>query len=489
MTMKRTFTYFAIALMGGLFALGAHELFLNPQRGPSGGVSGTSGPGLVKYVNLPGPGGSVMAAPDFVDAAERTVNAVVHVTTEAMVVQNDPLAQFFWGYRQAPSTPVRGAGSGVIISDDGYIVTNNHVVEGADKILVHLNDKRQFEAKVIGRDPSTDLALLKIEATDLPPITYANSDDARVGEWVLAVGNPMNLTSTVTAGIVSAKARNINLLQYDPGQDAFPIESFIQTDAAVNPGNSGGALVNAAGQLVGINSAIASTTGAYSGYSFAIPSNIVRKVTGDLMEFGSVQRAYIGVSIGDVDQELAKQLDMDRIRGVYVKDLTADGAAQASGMKAGDVILKVGNIDVNNVPQLQEQVGRFRPGDKVAVTVLRKGQENVLNMTLRGREGNTQMAAAPEKSASSALLGAQLVKAAPEELKALKIQNGVKVKSLSGGKLRSSGIREGFIITHIDQQLIREPEDITNALESKQGGVLIEGVYPNGMKAYYGLGI
>jgi S1-C subfamily serine protease len=299
----------------------------------------------------------------------------------------------------------------------------------------------------------------------------------------------MNLTSTVTAGIVSAKARNINLLQYDPGQDAFPIESFIQTDAAVNPGNSGGALVNAAGQLVGINSAIASTTGAYSGYSFAIPSNIVRKVTGDLMEFGSVQRAYIGVSIGDVDQELAKQLDMDRIRGVYVKDLTADGAAQASGMKAGDVILKVGNIDVNNVPQLQEQVGRFRPGDKVAVTVLRKGQENVLNMTLRGREGNTQMAAAPEKSASSALLGAQLVKAAPEELKALKIQNGVKVKSLSGGKLRSSGIREGFIITHIDQQLIREPEDITNALESKQGGVLIEGVYPNGMKAYYGLGI
>jgi S1-C subfamily serine protease len=331
--------------------------------------------------------------------------------------------------------------------------------------------------------------LIKIDAKELPIIQYANSDEVRVGEWVLAVGNPMNLTSTVTAGIVSAKARNINLLQYDQTRDVFPIESFIQTDAAVNPGNSGGALVNAAGDLVGINSAIASTTGAYSGYSFAIPANIVRKVTGDLMEFGNVQRAYIGVSIGDVDQELAKQLDMDRIRGVYVKDITTDGAAGSAGMKAGDVILKVGNIEVNNVPQLQEQVGKFRPGDKVAVTVLRKGQENVLDLVLRGKEGNTTVAPRDEASNASTALGAQLVKATPDELKALKLQNGVKVKSLNGGKLRSSGIREGFIITRIDQQPIREPEDILKAIDSKQGGVLIEGVYPNGLKAYYGLGI
>jgi len=310
-----------------------------------------------------------------------------------------------------------------------------------------------------------------------------------VGEWVLAVGNPMNLTSTVTAGIVSAKARNINLLQYDQTRDVFPIESFIQTDAAVNPGNSGGALVNVSGELVGINSAIASTTGAYSGYSFAIPANIVRKVTGDLMEFGTVQRAYIGVSIGDVDQDLARQLAMDRIRGVYVKDITSDGAAEAAGIKAGDVILKVGSIDVNNVPQLQEQVGKFRPGDKVAVTVLRDGRENVMDLVLRGREGNTKVAARDDATKSGLVLGAQLVKATPDELRALKLQNGVKVKTLNGGKLRSSGIREGFIITRIDQQPMREPEDILNALGSRKGGVLIEGVYPNGMKAYYGLGI
>ncbi|MBL8002321.1 MAG: Do family serine endopeptidase [Flavobacteriales bacterium] len=483
--MKRSLTYLLTGLAGGLLALGIHQGFM----APSAPVARTADPvPPVEYVSIPTAGGAVMEVPDFVEAAERTVNAVVHVTTEAMVQQRDPFAEFFWGYRAAPSVPLRGAGSGVVISDDGYIVTNNHVIEGADRIQVHLNDKRQFDAKVIGRDPSTDLALIKVDASGLPTIPYANSDDVRVGEWVLAVGNPMNLTSTVTAGIVSAKARNINLLQYDQTRDVFPIESFIQTDAAVNPGNSGGALVNASGQLVGINSAIASTTGAYSGYSFAIPANIVRKVTSDLMEFGNVQRAYIGVTIGDVDQDLAKQLDMDRIRGVYVKDITAEGAAQAAGIKAGDVILKVGSIDVNNVPQLQEQVGKFRPGDKVAVTVLREGRENVMDLVLRGREGNTAVAAREERTSSS-LLGAQVVKASPEELRALKIQNGVKVKSLNGGKLRSSGIREGFIITKVDQQPIREPEDLVNALESKRGGVLIEGVYPNGMKAYYGLGL
>ncbi|MBK8612302.1 MAG: Do family serine endopeptidase [Flavobacteriales bacterium] len=487
--MKRTLSYLAVGLAGGLLALGIHDRYLSPSRPLENVVASASTSLPARFVNLPGPGGTIVAAPDFTDAAERTVNAVVHVTTEAMVQQSDPFAQFFWGYRAPAPQPMRGAGSGVIISDDGFIVTNNHVVEGADKIQVHLNDKRQFDATVIGRDPSTDLALIKVDAKDLPAITYANSDAVKVGEWVLAVGNPMNLTSTVTAGIVSAKARNINLLQYNPDQDIFPIESFIQTDAAVNPGNSGGALVNTSGELVGINSAIASTTGAYSGYSFAIPANIVRKVTGDLMEFGAVQRAYIGVSIGDVDQELAAQLAMDRIRGVYVKDITSDGAAEAGGMKAGDVILKVGNMDVNNVPQLQEQVGRFRPGDKVAVTVLRKGEESVLDLTLRGREGNTKVVERKEEATAATLLGAQLVKATAEEMRALKISNGVKVKSLSGGKLRSSGIREGFIITSIDQQPIREPEDVGNALGSKRGGVLIEGVYPNGMKAYYGLGI
>jgi len=275
------------------------------------------------------------------------------VTTETAVNVRDPFADFFWGYRAPQQQQLRqGAGSGVIISADGYIVTNNHVVEGADKISVHLNDNRMYEGKLIGRDPSTDLALLKIDASDLATVPYGNSDAVRVGEWVLAVGNPMNLTSTVTAGIVSAKARNINLLQYDASRDIFPLESFIQTDAAVNPGNSGGALVNVSGELVGINTAIASTTGMYTGYSFAIPVNIVQKVANDLLEFGSVQRAYIGVSIRDIDQVLANEVGLDRIRGVYVNGITDGGAAQHAGMKTGDVIVKVGSIDVNNVPQL-----------------------------------------------------------------------------------------------------------------------------------------
>jgi len=310
----------------------------------------------------------------------------------------------------------------------------------------------------------------------------------KVGEWVLAVGNPMNLTSTVTAGIVSAKARNINLLQYDPGRDVFPIESFIQTDAAVNPGNSGGALVNTDGALVGINTAIASTNGQYTGYSFAVPANIVKKVTNDLLEFGSVQRAYIGVSIRNMDQDLAGQARMDRIRGVFVNGITEGGAAQKAGIMEGDVIIKVGSMEVNNVPQLQEQVGRFRPGDEVTVTIVRNGNEKVVDMELRGKDGTRTLASTTPKEAAL-VLGAQLAQATPSELKALKLESGVKVVAIETGKLRTSGIREGFIITRIDDQPIRQPEDIERAITNKRGGVLIEGIYPNGMKAYYGLGV
>ncbi|HOY28705.1 MAG TPA: PDZ domain-containing protein, partial [Flavobacteriales bacterium] len=310
----------------------------------------------------------------------------------------------------------------------------------------------------------------------------------RVGEWVLAVGNPMNLTSTVTAGIVSAKARNINLLQYDAARDIIPLESFIQTDAAINPGNSGGALVDATGQLVGINSAIASTTGAYSGYSFAIPANIVRKVASDLLEFGSVQRAYIGVSIRDMDQKLADEVGLERIKGVYVNGITDGGAAQKAGMQTGDVIMKVGNIEVNNVPQLQEQVGKFRPGNSVPVTVFRKGKEQVFDMTLRGKEGTT-VANVETRSVGSASLGAEFGLATSSELKALGIEHGVKVTGINGGKFRSSGIKEGFIITRIDQEPIKDPAQLAKLLESKRGGVLVEGVYPNGTRAYYGLGL
>ncbi|HRH69324.1 MAG TPA: Do family serine endopeptidase [Flavobacteriales bacterium] len=484
--MKRAFGYFAMGLAGALLALGGHEMLTSSNAVT---YAASTPPVPVRYVSLPNGTGGTMEALDFTYAAENTVNAVVHVTTETAVNVRDPFADFFWGYRAPQQQQMRqSAGSGVIVSGDGYIVTNNHVVEGADKIQVHLNDSRMFEGTVIGRDPSTDLALLKIDAKDLTTVPYGNSDGVRVGEWVLAVGNPMNLTSTVTAGIVSAKARNINLLQYDAARDIFPIESFIQTDAAVNPGNSGGALVNASGELVGINTAIASTTGGYTGYSFAIPVNIVQKVASDLLEFGSVQRAYIGVSIRDVDQKLADEAGLKKIHGVYVNGITEGGAAQKAGMEAGDVIVKVGTIEVNNVTQLQEQVGKFRPGNRVPVTVIRDGNEQVFDMTLRGKEGAT-VAAVDARSIGSTALGAEFRSASKEELTALDLDHGVKVTAINGGKFRSSGIKEGFIITRVDQEAIKDPAQLEKLLASKHGGVLVEGVYPNGTRAYYGLGL
>ena len=481
--LKQALGYLGMAVAGGLLALGLHDRFqpkgMDQAVGPASSIP-------THYVSQPVDNTTSVAAPDFTAAASKSVDAVVHVTTEA-TVQQAPMYNFFWGYQQRPPQQVRGAGSGVIISDDGYIVTNNHVVEGADKIQVHLNDKRKFEATVIGRDPSTDIALIKVTGEQLPVLAFANSDDVKVGQWALAVGNPMNLTSTVTAGIVSALARNINILQYDPTRDVFPIESFIQTDAAVNPGNSGGALVNTNGDLIGINSAIASTTGSYTGYSFAVPSNIVSKVTHDLMEFGHVRRAYLGVTISDIDQDMAKNLDLKRLNGVYVKDVVPNGAAKKAGMQGGDVIVKVGTMPVNNVPELQGQISKFSPGDKVAITLLRKGNEMVKELTLLDRGGDDGSAPSAELTMPS--LGADLAPATADELGALRIEGGVKVVRLSGGKLRSIGIKEGFIITKVDQQQVKAPKDIERAINNKQGGILIEGVYPNGKKAYYGLGM
>lgn len=478
----RALGYLGMAIAGGLFAVGFGGI-MQPKAQSMAHSADTTAP--ARYVSMAGP----MAAPgsaDFIDAAAKSVDAVVHVTVEA-TVQQAPMYNFFWGYQQRPPQQVRGAGSGVIISDDGFIVTNNHVVDGADKIQVHLNDKRKYDAKVIGRDPSTDIALLKIDATGLPTLGFGNSDDVRVGQWVLAVGNPMNLTSTVTAGIVSAKARSINILQYDPDKDIFPIESFIQTDAAVNPGNSGGALVDTEGQLIGINSAIASTTGSYTGYSFAVPSNIVNKVTHDLMEFGRVRRAYLGVTISDIDQDMATNLDLGRLNGVYVKDVVPSGAAKKAGMQSGDVIVKVGAMPVNNVPELQGEISKFSPGDQVSITLVRKGKETVKELVLLDRAGDESTTA--KAGLTLPALGAELAPAPAAELSALKLDAGVKVVRLSGGKLRSIGIREGFIITRVDQQVMKTPQDIEHALSNKRGGVLIEGVYPNGKRAYYGLGV
>ncbi len=347
-------------------------------------VPGANAPGAKAPVSLASYSGQTssqgIAPVDFTQAAERSVEAVVHVKTKYYRQQQyvDPFYQFFFGRPQQSQQPsAMASGSGVILSNDGYIVTNNHVIEDANEIEVVLNDKRTFTAKLIGTDPNTDLALLKIEATALPTIEIGNSDDLRVGEWVLAVGNPFNLTSTVTAGIVSAKARSINILNSD-----MKIESFIQTDAAVNPGNSGGALVNTQGQLVGINTAIASQTGSYAGYAFAIPTAIMQKVVADLRQFGTVQRALLGIRMLDITQQVKDQLSLESMEGVYVGEVISGSAADKAGMKAGDVIVQVDGRPINASSQLQEQIGRKNPGDQITILVRRGQRSLTLQVTL-----------------------------------------------------------------------------------------------------------
>jgi Do/DeqQ family serine protease len=431
---------------------------------------------------------------DFVEAADKIVNAVVNIKS---IYENsnsqlyyDPFRFFFGDSPYHRPQQQMATGSGVILTEDGYIVTNNHVIKGAQKIEVTLNNKETYEARVVGVDPSTDLALIKIDSEKLPYAQYGNSDEVKVGEWVLAVGNPFNLTSTVTAGIVSAKGRNINIIGGDPRNGQIPIESFIQTDAAVNPGNSGGALVNTRGELIGINTAIASNTGSFTGYSFAIPVNIVQKVVTDLAEFGEVQRALLGVSIRDIDSKLAKEKNLKELSGVFVAGIVENGSADDAGIKEGDIITKIDNISVNSIPQLQEQVGRYRPGDKIAVEIIRNGSIKVIPVILKNKKGNTDIVKRSEVVKESiAGLGATFEAIDNEEKERLKLSGGAKITSLSPGKLRSAGIKEGFIITRIDKKEIKSPEDIESALYNKKGGVLIEGVYPNGMRAYYGFGM
>lgn len=489
--MKKIIGVFAIASVGGLTALGLNHLISNSSSVQSSQLEYQT---PIKYVNLPSNSAAPELAIDFTSAAASSVHSVVNVTTTyPLETQNqylyDPFLDLF-GYRgqRQPQQAPMSTGSGVIISQDGYIVTNNHVVDGADKVEITLNDKRSYSAEVIGKDPSTDLALLKIKEEGLPFIAYGNSDDVKVGEWVLAVGNPFNLTSTVTAGIISAKGRNINMLAGNVEKGQSAIESYLQTDAAVNPGNSGGALVNAKGELVGINSAIASNTGSYTGYSFAIPVNIARKIVADLLEFGEAQRAFLGLSIGDLDGKLAKEKSITQIKGVYIKGVVPGGSGEEAGIKEGDVITKIGEAEVNNTPELLEQVSRYRPGNKVNVTLTRNNQEKVLPVVLKNKDGNTDVVTKPKIEVVSTL-GASFEAVSKDEMKQLNIENGLKVSKLGAGKLLSAGIKEGFIITSVDKKKISTIEDVKTTLENKKGGVLIEGIYPNGMRAYYGFGL
>ena len=428
---------------------------------------------------------------DFNNAAEKTVNAVVHIFSQYnQNYHSDPMLDFFWGPDGSRGIrPQIATGSGVIISNDGYIITNNHVIDDANLISITLNDGRELVADLVGSDPNTDLALLKIEEKNLTYAEFGNSDDVHLGDWVLAVGNPFNLTSTVTAGIVSAKARNINILRNNSKENIFPLESFIQTDAAVNPGNSGGALVNPQGLLVGINTAIASKTGSYAGYSFAIPSNIALKVVNDLKSYGMVQRAFIGVIIQDVTQEIMNNLNLINTKGVLVNGLSEAGAALDAGIEINDVILKVDNINVNDVPELQEQIGKYKPGDIVKLIIRRKRETKLIEVTLRNEKGNTKLIDKRKLEAESTLFGATFINVSKTNLRRLSIKSGVEIQSIKNGKMKDAGINKGFIITHIDKLPITSVNHLMKFLKSKKGGILIEGTYQNGVKGYFGFGI
>ena len=438
-----------------------------------------------RFASLPSAGET-----DFTAAAELSVNAVVHVKVsypnQRQSYTSDPFFEYFFGRPQQREMPAQQAsGSGVIISEDGYIVTNNHVIDKAAQILVVLNDKREFNATLVGTDPNTDIALLKIDASSLPVIRMGNSDDLRVGEWVLAVGNPFNLTSTVTAGIVSAKARNINILNAD-----MKIESFIQTDAAVNPGNSGGALVNTHGELVGINTAIASQTGSYSGYSFAVPVSIVRKVVSDLRQYGIVQRAVLGVQMQEITAELKNEKGLGTLQGAYVAAVVPDGAADKAGIKAGDVITQIDAAPIRSGADLQEQIGRHRPGDSVTITVMRGSTLKTLTAELTNRQGGTGLV---EKNNNTAVLGAELVEISDALKRQLGINYGIQVKNIKNGCLKKAGVPNGYIILKVNNRTIHSVEDmqevVQNALAASERDkvLFLTGCTPSGRVLYYAI--
>ena len=478
--MKKIAGIFLIAMMGGAVTLGLYKAF---EKKPVYSYSRPENIPVRQVNYLPE---APFNLPDFEAAAAISIHAVVHIKSEFQkksLVYDDWFEFFNFGQRSAPReyiSPYSAMGSGVIVSSDGYIVTNNHVVQDAHDIVVTLNDKRAYKATVIGSDPSTDLALIKIDEKELPFLTYGNSDEVRVGEWVLAVGNPFNLTSTVTAGIVSAKARNINILG---SQGA--IESFIQTDAAINPGNSGGALVNTRGELVGINAAIASGTGYYTGYSFAIPVNIVKKIVGDFTKFGKIQRAYIGVYYREIDDQFAREKGITDLRGIFIDDVAEGGPADLAGIKKGDIIMKIQNMPVNGKSELMELIGQHNPGDKVNITVSRGGSVFEFPVTLLSEDSKL----AYVKENKIIIHGATFESLTSNDRSKFNIDYGFKITRLDNGKLKSAGIKEGFILLSIDRQPVRNARQLQEALTRSDGGVLLEGVYSNGLRAYYGIGL
>lgn len=450
-----------------------------------------------------GPGRTI-SQDDFIRTAEQTVNGVVSVKSYATPQRgrqggyegfSDPFLEYFFGQPQRrqprqeeqPKQQQRGLGSGVIISEDGYIVTNNHVIADAERLEVTLNDNRNFEATVIGSDPTTDLALIKIDAPNLHVIPMGNSENLKVGEWVLAVGNPFGFTSTVTSGIVSAKARNISSSTGMPSSGG--IESYIQTDAAVNQGNSGGALVNLRGELVGINSAIYSSTGTYAGCSFAIPTSIVEKVVSDLKSYGTVQRAYLGIRFIELSPELIAEKKLEGpTSGIYVAEIEERSAAMEAGLAEGDIITSINGKPTRSTAEMQEVITHFSPGDKVNIVYYRDGKAYNTETTLRNNRGGVTIT----KAEDCGDLGAKLTAIDEETARRLQIRGGIAVNDIeSGGRIGQAGIREGFIILGINGQRVNKPEQITEMckeISQMQGGdkvLFISGIYPSGKAAYY----
>jgi serine protease Do len=458
-------------------------------------------PSMTRFTSGGLPSGGAVA--DFTYAAEVSTPAVVHIKASAMRQSQQRGMDIFdlfgedFGMRRGGSQKQESSGSGVIVSPDGYIVTNNHVVEGAEELEVVMSNKRTYKAKVIGTDPSTDIAVIQIPAKDLPALAFGSSDAIKVGEWVVAVGNPFNLESTVTAGIVSAKGRGIGILnqraQGRQNNSDTPLESFIQTDAVVNPGNSGGALVNLKGELVGINTAIASPTGSYAGYAFAVPSSLVKKVSSDIIKFGGVQRGYIGIIPEELDSKKAEQYDVKVNNGIYVQGFgESTSAAKDAGLKVGDVITKVDGIDVDSDPKFRELVARKRPGESVVLTVNRGGSVKDYTVMLRNREGGKEIIKTEEADIALNSLGAQFSDLNPREVQRLQrvnIGGGVKVNTMDAGKLARVGVEEGFIITKVNDKSVRSVKELKAALAGKKGSkVQMEGLYLDYPEDVYSFG-
>ena len=446
--------------------------FVNPDGSSSGQ------PAVYRTVNL-----TADNYPDFTYAAEHCIDAVVYVKVTAIQQGYTPnnMLEYFFGFGSPSQREAVGSGSGVIIRQDGYIVTNNHVIAGANKIEVTLNDNKTYSATLLGTDPATDVALIKIDATGLPFIEMGDSDALRLGEWVLAIGSPYDLRQTITAGIVSAKGRS---MPNTTGE--FKIESFIQTDAAVNPGNSGGALVDKAGRLVGINTAIISQTGAYSGYSFAVPVNIVKRIAGDLMDFGSVRRALLGISMQNIDDKKAAELKLSSPKGVYIADVAKGSAAEAAGVKKGDVLTAIDGKTVTDGASVQEMVTRYHPGDKARLTVVRDGNQKELEVVFKG---TVQENGTVDEDGAVAYFGSKIRSASKELLDAYNLKAGVEVVSVGEGKLAQQGVPEGFIILYVNNQAVSKPQDVLDMTKKAKRTVLLEGVNRNGRVSYYGFGL